>query len=302
MDIILKNKCDAEEMEAASVAWVSMLKKTSMVAIKGVGNNIDEGDNYKDYVDNGPYICNKIAESVKSFIQLLPSGKLLTKNEFKLRKVVKALDLEKPIVEQKEMILNYADKGVKKSVPAKHDIITAFKINGDYFVLARPITNPIADHPVELKVSLGGIKKANYNVPLSTSINNEMILETQDEFSLSDFYLSPYHVTSRQPDWGKWSVSFIEMAGLAKNITSLSILKKKVMAMNERTEFSYGIYKLNEVIQAAKKTAGKPEGSDKRATLLTNYLDNTSQNMVVFNDNDITTLFSKLTPQQIFNR
>jgi 5'-methylthioadenosine nucleosidase len=73
--IILKNKCSAAEMEAASVAWVSMLMKTPMLAIKGIGDIATSKTSQQEYIDNGPFICNKIAETMKAFLDHLPNEK-----------------------------------------------------------------------------------------------------------------------------------------------------------------------------------------------------------------------------------
>ncbi len=298
--IIQKNKCAAEEMEAASVAWVSMLMKTPMLAIKGIGNIAGDENNHRDYIANGTHICNKIAEAASDFIKYLPNKPLPTKEEFTDREIVKGLDLQKSILDQQGMMLNYMDQGIKQSVPAKHDMITLFKINNEYYVLGQAIKNPVADHPTELKVSIGGTNKANYAVSLGESLDKEMAVETQHKLPLSEFDISPYHVTSRQPNWGEWSVCFLEIIGVSKSITHLDELKRKVAAINEGANFSYGIYKLDEVIQAATKTAGVAEGSGKEKTLLKNYFNSTSERLVIFNDNDLAMLFSQLKPDQLF--
>lgn len=300
--MILQNHCVAEEMEAASVAWVSMLMKTPMIAIKGIGNIAGGKNNHRDYINNGPSICNKLAETLKLFLHTLPTEPLLTKQAFTFRKVIDNLDLNKSILDQKEVKLGYLDKGVSVSVSAKHDIITLFKINDDYFVLGSPIKNPVSDHPIELKISIGGSKKANYSQSLRMSLANEMAAETQHKLSLSDFTLSPYHVCSRQPNWGDWSVTFIEVVALSNNISDLEALKKKVVSMNTNMHTPYGIYKLDDVVLAAKKTAGLPEGSGKQTSLLKNYLNDKYEGTVIFNDNDLAELFSSLKPKQLFGQ
>ena len=68
---IHKHNCAAVEMEAASVAWVSMLTNTPMVAIRGVGDMAGTKMSYQDYQKNNLFICNKIANSLKNFIKLL---------------------------------------------------------------------------------------------------------------------------------------------------------------------------------------------------------------------------------------
>jgi hypothetical protein len=225
---------------------------------------------------------------------------LPTKEEFTFREVITGLDLEKSILEQKEVMLSYIEDGIKKSVPAKHDIIVLFKIENEYFVLGLPIENPISDNPIELKTSIGGLNKANYSVPVSVSLNRDMVADTHGKLSLPEFDISPYYVCSRQPNWGEWSVCFVEIVSLSKNITSLEELKKKVTSINEGSNLSYGIYKLDNVILAAKKTAGLPEGSSKEKTELRNYLNDKSEHMVIFNDNDMAKLFSNLKPDQLF--
>jgi len=69
--IVLKNKCSAIEMEAAGVAWVSMLTKIPMVAIKGIDDQVDV-DSEEQYAKNSSRLQHKLGQVIKSFLSFLP--------------------------------------------------------------------------------------------------------------------------------------------------------------------------------------------------------------------------------------
>jgi nucleoside phosphorylase len=75
-EIILKNKCAAIEMEAGSVAWVSILRNIPMLAIKGVGNIADSKTSRAEYIDNGPNIRDRLADTTEDFIKNLPNNSI----------------------------------------------------------------------------------------------------------------------------------------------------------------------------------------------------------------------------------
>lgn len=65
--IILKHRCSAVEMEAASVAWVSMLMKKPMIAIKGIGDLLGV-ESEAQYAKNAGFVQNRLGEKIKEFI------------------------------------------------------------------------------------------------------------------------------------------------------------------------------------------------------------------------------------------
>ncbi len=70
--IVNKNNCSAIEMEAAGVAWVSMLTNTPMVAIKGIDDQADV-DSENQYAKNSHRLQHKLGEIIKSFLSYLPN-------------------------------------------------------------------------------------------------------------------------------------------------------------------------------------------------------------------------------------
>ncbi len=70
-DIILKYGCSAREMEAAGVAWVSMLTQTPMLAIKGITDMVDSKTDYEDFEKNFAEITKQLSEKIRDFLNLL---------------------------------------------------------------------------------------------------------------------------------------------------------------------------------------------------------------------------------------
>ncbi len=66
--IFLKKKCVAIDMEAAAVAWVSMLTHTPMFAIKGVTNFVTGDDAHSEYQKNLPKVTQELAEKIKRIL------------------------------------------------------------------------------------------------------------------------------------------------------------------------------------------------------------------------------------------
>jgi len=63
-----KLHCDAVDMEAAGVAWVSMLTKTSMLAIKGITNLVKGSDTHAQYQANLPVVTAKLAKTLQELL------------------------------------------------------------------------------------------------------------------------------------------------------------------------------------------------------------------------------------------
>lgn len=70
--MFLQEHCSAVDMEAAGVAWVSMLTKTPMIAIKGITNFVRGKHIHAQYEKNLPSVVQALANKLKLFITLLP--------------------------------------------------------------------------------------------------------------------------------------------------------------------------------------------------------------------------------------
>ncbi len=69
--MFLKEHCSAVDMEAAGVAWVSMLTKTPMIALKGITNEV-RGDNiHEEFNKNLPIVTTALANTLKQLISML---------------------------------------------------------------------------------------------------------------------------------------------------------------------------------------------------------------------------------------
>ncbi len=69
--IILKHGCSVREMEAAGVAWVSMLTQTPMLAIKGITDIVGSNTGHEDFEKNFSEVTKKLSEKIKDFLNLL---------------------------------------------------------------------------------------------------------------------------------------------------------------------------------------------------------------------------------------
>ena len=224
------------------------------------------------------------------------------KNKFRFNSVVSGLDLNKSILEQDEVILNYHEDGKTTSVPAKHGVITLFEINGEYYALGLPTENPCTDKQKQLKASIGGMQEANIAVSLFDSLENETAWETNNNLSLSEFYISKTYVCHRVPDWDEWSVCFLKVAALSKVSYTLDELKEMVALINKTANLPYGIYKMEAIIEAAKKTAGLPEGSShEHKSNIMNYYNDKSESFDIFDNNAIAKLFDHLSVEHLFS-
>lgn len=69
--MFLKEHCSAIDMEAAGVAWVSMLTKTPMIALKGITNYVRGDDIHSEFNKNLPVVTTALAEKLKLLIDML---------------------------------------------------------------------------------------------------------------------------------------------------------------------------------------------------------------------------------------
>jgi hypothetical protein len=227
--------------------------------------------------------------------QRLFDNKVITKEKFRFNNVIEGLDLSKKITEQKEVILIYQDNDGIKKIPVKHGIVTIFQINHVHYVLGLPMTNP-ETNTMELQASIGGKEKAFVSISMKNSLNKEIKDNTNNKLDLSIFEISSSYVCHRVPDWGEWSVCFIKVVAISKNFT-MDQLKSVVSSMNK----GYGIYELDEVIAAAKITAGMQESPNKPKSVIKNHYTGLKESWVIFDDNAISKLFETLTPIKLFN-
>jgi len=78
IQIINQEGCIAVDMEAAGVAWVSMLMKIPMFAMKGVTNYAQDKNGHTDYRNNLPYVTNELAQRLKLILNYF-SANVVTK-------------------------------------------------------------------------------------------------------------------------------------------------------------------------------------------------------------------------------
>lgn len=64
---MLNEHCDAIDMEAAGVAWVSSLMRTPMFALKGITNFSSVPDSGNQFTQNLPIVTAKLASTLKTF-------------------------------------------------------------------------------------------------------------------------------------------------------------------------------------------------------------------------------------------
>ncbi len=69
--MFLKEHCSAIDMEAASVAWVSMLTKTPMIAIKGITNFVRGEHIHAEHKKYLPIVTMNLAKKLKELLELL---------------------------------------------------------------------------------------------------------------------------------------------------------------------------------------------------------------------------------------
>jgi len=229
------------------------------------------------------------------------SEKLLTKNEFNYCEVVKGLSKTDPARNQKEVALFYLDeKGEKIAVDFCHGVIAIFEISiptREYFVLGIPGKNTDinAQDANELQASIGdnALLQEDNKRTISHSLNDMLENETCGIFPLVNFELSSYYVMHRVADW---KLSYLKLVALSKTCLSLNELQEKITLTNDirksKCQNPYGIYKLDEVIKAAKETAMLSEGN-KPSTIFMNYYQNQQEQFVILDDRAIDTLFNQ---------
>ena len=69
-DLFIKHKCSAVDMEAAGVAWVSMLAKIPMFAIKGITNFVRGNNIHKQYKENRPMVTVNLSRKLEEILKL----------------------------------------------------------------------------------------------------------------------------------------------------------------------------------------------------------------------------------------
>lgn len=74
---LMKFHCDAVDMEAAGVAWVSMLMHTPMFALKGITNFLGRGDIHTEYRENLPKMTVRLAEKLQEFLRNEDQNKMV---------------------------------------------------------------------------------------------------------------------------------------------------------------------------------------------------------------------------------
>lgn len=70
-EMILQFNCSAREMEAAGVAWVSMLAKTPMFAMKGITDIVGSETSHDDFKKHFSEVMNKVVDALKLFLDNL---------------------------------------------------------------------------------------------------------------------------------------------------------------------------------------------------------------------------------------
>jgi 5'-methylthioadenosine nucleosidase len=73
-EIILKNDCSVREMESAGVAWVSMIMKTPMLAMKGITDIVWNKSGQEQFEKNFSPVNKKLSEKVKEFLRFLSTN------------------------------------------------------------------------------------------------------------------------------------------------------------------------------------------------------------------------------------
>ena len=72
--MFIKEKCAAIDMEAAGVAWVAMLTKTPMLAIKGITNFVKGNNIHEQYQKNLPVVTLALSDKLKELLLALPTA------------------------------------------------------------------------------------------------------------------------------------------------------------------------------------------------------------------------------------
>lgn len=72
-NMFIKLNCTAVDMEAAGVAWLSMLTKTPMFAMKGVTNFVRGNDIHEQYRNNLPLVTLELTKQLKKVLNDISS-------------------------------------------------------------------------------------------------------------------------------------------------------------------------------------------------------------------------------------
>jgi 5'-methylthioadenosine nucleosidase len=68
-DIFIKQNCTAVDMEAAGVAWVSMLAKIPMFAIKGITDFVKGSDMHRQYEENNFIVTQNLSRKLEEILK-----------------------------------------------------------------------------------------------------------------------------------------------------------------------------------------------------------------------------------------
>lgn len=71
-----KENCTVKDMEAAGVAWVSMLEKIPMIAIKGITDHIGHISNHEQFEKNFSMVNEKLSIKIREILDYLSNKKI----------------------------------------------------------------------------------------------------------------------------------------------------------------------------------------------------------------------------------
>ena len=228
--------------------------------------------------------------------------KIINADNFNCCKVINGLSKNKPAKEQEDVVLSYLNQNNEmETADLCHGIICIFLVAepiADYYILGVPQINTDkgANNAYELQASIGDNKllQNQEEMTILQSLNDMIKGETYNFFSLNDFNLSPYYVIHRVADW---NLCYIKLVALAKLSLSLNELQQRIISINStrksKGQNPYGIYKLDEIVKSANKTAELSEG-EKSSTNFINYCHNQTEQFVILDDRAIDELFKKL--------
>lgn len=75
LKVLAEQKCSVKEMEAAGVAWVAMLTKTPMFALKGITDQVGHVSNHDQFEKNFSRVNKEIAIKTRSILKYLSNDK-----------------------------------------------------------------------------------------------------------------------------------------------------------------------------------------------------------------------------------
>lgn len=229
-------------------------------------------------------------------IKLTDKSNYVDKSHFDRLVVVNDLSLEKPVSLQNEVVLYYHDHYNERKVTVCHGLVTLFYIPFQgYFLLASPEknTDEKANSDEELQACIGNqLPLEDNEFDLLTSLQKLVRSEMGKVFTLDDFSLSCFYVVDRIE---KWNLCYIKIFSLFKQPIEEDKLKMKITAINDSRAKAnkrfYGIYKLDDIVFAAKKTAPLSEGK-KNSNCLFNFYQEKFENHVILDDRVVAYFFS----------